>query len=313
MKKLVLSVLMITVATMFATAQTVIFSDNFDSYTPGSHLAESNSAWTTWTGVVGGDLDGVISDEHYTSPSNSLYISESNDQIFRFDSLSTGSYLISFQYFIPSSGNGAYFNVEHIFGGSWAMACYFYNDGNAYLKVGGDTIHYSYPSDHWFPIELKIDLDNDEASLKVNYQNIHSWPYHYRETDTTSNFWSIYLHVFNFFSSSATPNPAGSQYSNLPGSYYVDDFVVTDITSVSVNEHNPIEVSVYPNPASNYIQINAENIEHVEIYNIMGQKIFNKVYGDNKVVIPTSNISSGTYVVKVTTTQGVSTQKVVIQ
>lgn len=47
MKKNLLSLLFLFAASSFAFAQTVVFSDNFDTYTAGSHLAQSNSAWTT--------------------------------------------------------------------------------------------------------------------------------------------------------------------------------------------------------------------------------------------------------------------------
>ena len=49
MKKILLSLMFVFAATSLMFAQTVVFSDNFDSYTAGSHLAQSNSAWTTWS------------------------------------------------------------------------------------------------------------------------------------------------------------------------------------------------------------------------------------------------------------------------
>ena len=46
-----------------------------------------------------------------------------------------------------------------------------------------------------------------------------------------------------------------------------------NITDVSVNEHNQIEVSVYPNPATDFVKVSSEQIERVEVYNMMGQRV----------------------------------------
>ena len=61
-------------AISFTFAQTVVFSDNFDSYTAGSHLAQTNSAWTTWSNAPGGSEDGVITTAQAASAPNSLLV-----------------------------------------------------------------------------------------------------------------------------------------------------------------------------------------------------------------------------------------------
>ena len=86
--------------------------------------------------------------------------------------------------------------------------------------------------------------------------------------------------------------------------------VYLSITGVSVNEHNEIEVAIYPNPATNFVNITSDQILRVEIYNLMGQKLFDNTYNDSRVVIPTTSFSAGTYVVNVTTTGGKTTKKV---
>ena len=89
--------------------------------------------------------------------------------------------------------------------------------------------------------------------------------------------------------------------------------ITLDITEVGVNEHNMIEVSVYPNPATNYVQITSAQIERVEVYNMMGQRVFDQFYGDTHVTIPTSGMAPGTYAVTVHTTDGKVTKQVVIK
>lgn len=327
MKKLIPFFLLMFAATSFTFAQSVIFSDNFDSYTVGSHLAESNPAWTTWSNTPGSAQDGVISDEHYTSPSNSLYISGDNDQIYPFNNITSGRYRVTFNMFVPEGG-AAYCNVMHhwqdtAFSNLWAFACYFYPDGTGVLKVGGDTVHFSYPFNAWFPVVLDMDLDYDHeqqqpsmAHMAVNYSHVHTWPFNYGENapyDIDDQYWNQghnYLDAIDFYSSF-------TDYTNTSNiiacSFYVDDFVVSDYTGVSVNEYNPIEVSLYPNPATNHVQISADQIQRVEIYNMLGQRVFDQKFEDDHVIVPTDGMRAGTYAVTVTTRDARTTQKLIIR
>ena len=152
MKKGLLFFLLMFAATSFMFAQTVVFSDNFDSYTAGSHLAQSNSAWTTWSSAPGSSEDGVISSTQAASAPNSLYITGSNDQLYPFGNYTTGHYTLTFNYYVPSTGNGGYFNIQHILKNQWALECYFHNTGGGYLSVGGSEYNFSCPTDAWFPV-----------------------------------------------------------------------------------------------------------------------------------------------------------------
>ena len=85
------------------------------------------------------------------------------------------------------------------------------------------------------------------------------------------------------------------------------------VTDVSVNEHNQIEVKIYPNPATNFVQVTSDQIQRVEVYNMMGQLVFEQNYNDSQVVISTSGMAPGTYAVKVTATSGIVTKQVIVK
>ena len=90
------------------------------------------------------------------------------------------------------------------------------------------------------------------------------------------------------------------------------DYEVDCGTFVSeiVNENN---FSVMPNPATNYFNIEGENIAKVEVYNATGQMIDVVNVENGNVQISTENYNNGIYFVKATTTNGqVSVQKVVV-
>ena len=214
-------------ATMsFVAAQTVVFSDNFDSYTAGAHLAQSNAAWTTWSHAPGGPEDGVITTAQANSAPNSLLVSGGVDQVYPFGNYTTGHYTVSFNMYVPSSGQGGYFNIQHVLLQQWSFECYFYNNGSGYLKVGGTNIDFTYPSNAWFPVVMDVDMDQDQASLTINNVVVNSWPFHYTG-DATSGGVNQLAGIDLF---------AGSPTSGVPGTYYVDDFVVTEFNAALVGE-----------------------------------------------------------------------------
>lgn len=224
MKKFVLITLLLTAVMAFATAQTVVFSDNFDSYTAGVHLAQSNPAWTTWYNAPGTAEDGTITTEQAASAPNSLLVRGSVDQVFPFGNYTTGHYTVSFNMYIPNSGNGAYFNIQHVLLTQWSFECYFYNNGNGYLEVGGSTINFTYPSNAWFPVIMDVDMDQDLTSLSINDVVVNSWPFHYTADATSGGV--NQLAGIDLYAGA----PSGS------GTYYIDDFVVTELSAALIGE-----------------------------------------------------------------------------
>ena len=224
MKKILLSLMLMFAATSFMFAQTVVFSDNFDSYTAGSQLAQTSSAWTTWSLAPGTAEDGVISSAQSASAPNSLFISGSNDQVYLFGNYTTGHYTLTFNYYVPSSGNGGYFNIQHAFKTQWALECYFTNSGSGTLTVGGSDYTFTCPNNAWFPIEFDVDMDNNSASLTINNVAVHTWPFSYQSGNTNG---TNQLAGINFY--------AGAP-DNASGTYYVDDFVVTEVSAAQVGQ-----------------------------------------------------------------------------
>lgn len=292
----------ILVAVLALQAQTIVFQENFDSYTVGDKIAVVNTNFTTWSAAPGGSEDGTISSEFAASPSNSLKIVAGNDCVFPIANFTTGEYVIEFDYYVPSSGTGAYFNVLHNFAGSsseWALECYFYNNGTGYLMVGGSTadqISFTYPSNQFFHVYIKVDLTEDEAKLEINNNQVHTWPFHYTPTETTG---LTQLGGVNFYS--AAPPNLGT------GTYYIDNFKLR-MDDVAVQE-NVNTFSIYPNPVTSVLNIKGNNILLVEIFNLVGQKM----YSGTETSINVESYISGTYFVKVVTEKGTYTKKAIIK
>lgn len=203
-------------------AQTVIYTDNFDSYAAGQRLcAQNNTDWTTWSNAPGSAEDAYISVEQAASGTNSLKITGDNDIIYRFSNQTTGVFDVEFKYFVPSSGNGAYFNLQHNYspGDEWAFESFLYNSGSGYVTINNSNTNFSFPTDAWFPVKIHVDLDNVSATLTVNNVDVITWPFNY----TSENASGISrLGSVNFYA--GAPN-------NASGTYYVDDFVFTEVTA----------------------------------------------------------------------------------
>lgn len=74
-----------------------------------------------------------------------------------------------------------------------------------------------------------------------------------------------------------------------------------NITAVEHLEENISQISIYPNPSSNFLNISCENIINIEISNgqrILEQKQFNK---QKLVKLDLTNLKSGLYIIKVNT------------
>ncbi|MBR4155676.1 MAG: T9SS type A sorting domain-containing protein [Bacteroidales bacterium] len=72
-------------------------------------------------------------------------------------------------------------------------------------------------------------------------------------------------------------------------------------------------VNIYPNPANSYINVVAENISNVTVYNSIGQLIYTETVDNSFVKINTSSWVNGMYFVNVVTANGnQSLQKVVV-
>lgn len=88
------------------------------------------------------------------------------------------------------------------------------------------------------------------------------------------------------------------------------------IDNITIAEGEGIEditadnVSIYPNPANNVVNVNAaSNINSVEVFNMMGQKVAAIDANDTHVQINTTALSNGMYMMRITTENGVSNQK----
>lgn len=87
----------------------------------------------------------------------------------------------------------------------------------------------------------------------------------------------------------------------------IDNITVT--AGVGVENHESY-TTIFPNPANNVLNINANsNINRVEVYNMMGQMVGSYNVNDMNTQISTTSFANGVYMVKIATENGTSTKK----
>ncbi len=88
-------------------------------------------------------------------------------------------------------------------------------------------------------------------------------------------------------------------------------------TSISETQNENFSFELFPNPATNELIINTGKliIKSVEIYNVMGEKVFSKrltPYSLPQTAIAISGLKEGIYFVKVKSAENLMTKKLLI-
>ena len=92
----------------------------------------------------------------------------------------------------------------------------------------------------------------------------------------------------------------------LPAHCFV---VITNIENAGIDEIAADDandnISIYPNPATDYVQVSSTDVERIEVYSLTGQLVATCT-GCN--TIDVSSLVAGNYIVRVHTPQGIETE-----
>ena len=203
---------------------TIVFFDDFESYTAGEQLACQNPTdWTTWSEApCDATEDAYVSNAYAYSGVNSVNIVQNNDLVKTLGDLTGGKWGISFFMYIPTDAE-AYFNTLSSFTGGvyeWAMEAYFYTGAAGSLNAGGTgTATFTFPYDTWFPVLVVVDLNNDMAEFWVDGVQVYSWQW---TLGALGGGTSLQLAANDFYGHAATAD------------WYFDDYQFEDLHIVPV-------------------------------------------------------------------------------
>ncbi len=94
--------------------------------------------------------------------------------------------------------------------------------------------------------------------------------------------------------------------------FMIDDIEIDNPEPVSAEQNIQHSVSIYPNPASDYLNIiNAQNA-NIEIVNVTGQTVLSLENLNNNQIVDVSQLSPGTYFVKINNGTDIMYQKVIL-
>jgi len=205
--------------------------------------------------------------------------------------------------------NSISYNDHNLSFNDYTNAGIFYNNINGFLSISndctnGDTINHDA---HWY--------NNGHTDIWNNFTNIDTLDGNIGGTIcvgfNSANFGAV-LGTFDFC----------SHYS---GTFDINSGTISngitfctggEVCWSNVNENQNISnLNIFPNPVKESLTINLSNtkIKTVEIIDILGKTIYLQNVNSNEINISRNNIPSGTYFVKVNTTEKSYSAKVVFE
>jgi hypothetical protein len=92
------------------------------------------------------------------------------------------------------------------------------------------------------------------------------------------------------------------------------DSVILDVESCpGISENNQDVISIFPNPAEDFVNIDLKETSFVELYDMLGRQIFSRILlaGNNRVEL--NKVINGIYLVRISSEHGISYQKLLIK
>ena len=102
------------------------------------------------------------------------------------------------------------------------------------------------------------------------------------------------------------------------GDYDVTYYAMSCLETVTVTVHhlsiaeNEVVNSIYPNPTSGDLHINAEAMTHVTVFNAMGQMVYDQNVKADSMVLNMGQFESGVYMVRIDTENGSSVKRITV-
>lgn len=100
---------------------------------------------------------------------------------------------------------------------------------------------------------------------------------------------------------------------------YIDNLSFDNLISTSISDetYNKISFKLFPNPASEMVNLQIDNIYNetitLNIYNMIGQFVKVESLKENQHQISTTDLSNGMYIIEVRANKGVEKQRLIIQ
>ncbi|MDR1006469.1 MAG: leucine-rich repeat protein [Bacteroidales bacterium] len=125
----------------------------------------------------------------------------------------------------------------------------------------------------------------------------------------------LYQFTFNMIADNAKIYVPCQYEANYMAADFWRDLTFGDCIGNSLSDiEQKISINVYPNPTKDVLNVeSASNITTIELFNILGQRVFVSKPNNKVAIINVSDFKQGNYILKSYTENGISTKKVVFQ
>jgi len=157
-----------------------------------------------------------------------------------------------------------------------------------------------FPHAIWIISEMYIDFNTNKVYYYIPTLNI------FYSTTFTHNFQPVKLYL----NTTGLNSQSAFKYDNIE----LSALQTLPTYILSVNEQLSNQFNLFPNPATNLVNItNNENIlvKHVTVYNISGKEINTQAFNKPDIQLNIENLASGTYTLHLQTDQGVVVKKLI--
>jgi hypothetical protein len=105
--------------------------------------------------------------------------------------------------------------------------------------------------------------------------------------------------------SNASGNTDRDEYANIPS------LTISESTANSVNQLHANKIKVYPNPATDFVQISSDYaVESIRVFSVSGKMILSENLTGLQYIMDVQEWSNGVYIIELTTDQGTEFHRV---
>lgn len=309
----------------------VLFEENFNSY-PSGHLNTDYTNTTPGQGgwlVSSGSATAMVIPEagkgnvlsittSSNTPGNTMGLTQVNGNIL-WNNRTAGYNICKFEYEVYTDGafiaGGTITGTGTLNNGSFAgfnfRKVFSYNDISGFYQFSendfGQTVtlkNYNtdpFPYNMWIKAEVFVDYNTKDVYFYLPALNLQA-AYKFTHNKMPEGL-SLGANSFNTSSVIKFDNIKVSALQTLPS--YI----------LSTNEQLAAKFNLYPNPATNIVNItNSENmvVQQVTVYDIAGKQLSTKSFNnENQIQLNVENLASGNYMLHLQTNNGLAVKKLV--
>jgi hypothetical protein len=192
----------------------------------------------------------------------------------------------------------------------WFSKFYFQNPVGIDLSSADRGVSLKVKGPRALPVTVKIENGGTAYEVTLDY--------------TTPNVWQEL--IFDFTGANSVANTEVAVFFDIQvdadvvtdpnlNIFQIDDFKLGEYATLSSNDFQKIDLSIYPNPTTDFWNISTNNqiISSVEVFDMSGKRVIEKQPQSLSSKIDASILVSGTYIVKITTDKSTTTKKLIKQ